>query len=584
MSNQGQGQLDSLTGLRFFAAMMVFANHVLLAFPLLNAEGLAHDVTEPLGKAGVCFFYVLSGFILTYVYGPKIDPLSKREFYLKRVARIWPLHLVTLAIVLFFVVTTQYQLKQPQGAAQIVANVFLLQSWWPENRWVFCINGPSWSLSNEAFFYFMFPWLVAGGVTAFCRKFVVFSLAVVAALFGLMMVPDSVLSESSIRCLIQTNPLVRLFDFMTGMACGFLYLNRRKRIAAIAEESGDQSSASTLATTVVHVVALLGAVAYFVALQNGFGKSGMLHMPSLGAGNVWLAMSSTAPAFAITIFAYAWTSSGVSKFFGSKVMVYLGEISFAFYLIHQAFLTVLGRQTLSDSPNAIAWLVVSALFLSLAAAMLLHHLVELPLRAGFIQMFSVTGSPNTDSKRGWFASCGTWLAECAIGACRFCVSPKIVALMGLVVAGYLFADAGMINCRDASLIQEVIDQSEDKFKGVQFDQDAVLKGLEIEPQDDGSYRLQMVWDLKEERRPVRFVHIVSASGELLRQGDANRLMFSRATGNDVVLDRILVSKDELESAKTLFIGFYGPERKSAKIVNHLPGQPTHRLPILRLNP
>ena len=140
MSNQRQGQLDSLTGLRFFAAMMVFVNHLLFAFPDLSTEGLIHDVFEPLGTAGVCFFYVLSGFILTYVYSSRSEPLSIRKFYLKRIARIWPLHLVTMLIMLFGVVTLRYQLNQPQGAAQIVANVFLLQTWWPDYDWVFSIN------------------------------------------------------------------------------------------------------------------------------------------------------------------------------------------------------------------------------------------------------------------------------------------------------------------------------------------------------------------------------------------------------------------------------------------------------------
>ena len=583
MSNQGQEQLDSLTGLRFFAAMMVFVNHVLFAFPALSTEGMISDVFEPLGTAGVCFFYVLSGFILTYVYSSRTGPISKREFYLKRIARIWPLHLVSLVIVLFFVMTLQYQLKQPQGAAQIVANVFLVQAWWPEYRWVFCINGPSWSLSNEAFFYFMFPWLVAGGVTAFGRKFVVFTVAGFAVLIGLSLVPDNVLSESSVSCIIHTNPLVRLFDFMTGMACGFLYLNSRKRASAMNEVPGNRSSGSNLMTAVAHVVTLLGAVVYFVVLHKGFNQSGMWYTPSLGAGNVWLSVNSAAPVFAITIFAYAWSSSWVSKFFGSKVMVYLGEISFAFYLIHQAFLATLSRQTLSDSPNAMGWLAVAALFLSLAAAILLHHLVELPSRAGFIQMFSTAGSSGTNPKPGWLARCGTWLNEYAIGAWRLCVSPKIVAMVGLVIAGYLFVDAGLFNVRDAGLIQAVIDQSEDKFRGVQFDQDAVLRGLEIDPQADGSYRLQMVWDLKEGRRPTRFLHFVDSSGKLLRQGDANRALFSRATGDDVVLDRIFVSKDELESAAMLALGFYGPDRKSAKIVNPVPGQPTHRLPILQLD-
>ena len=583
MSNQRQGHLDSLTGLRFLAAMMVFINHVLFAFPELSTDGLIQDVFEPLGTAGVCFFYVLSGFILTYVYGSRSGPLSIRQFYLKRIARIWPLHLVTMLIVLFGVLTLRYQLKQPQGLAKIIGNTFLLQAWWPDYRWVFSINGPSWSLSNEAFFYFMFPWLMAGGVTAFGKKFALFIIAGVAVMVGLSHVPSSVLSESAVKCMIQTNPLIRLFDFMTGMACGFWYLKYRTRNGQAVYVSSDQRSWFTIVAALLHVIVLVGAIAYFLVAHRGFHHKGMLYSPSLGVGNNWLSIGSAAPAFAITIFAFASLSSWVSRFFGSKLMVYLGEISFAFYLIHQAILTLLKRQALADSPYAMIWLSISGLFLSLAAAILLHHLVELPSRSGLIQLFSNAQSKGSDSRRGWLSRCGSWLKEYGIATWRLIASPQILAVIGLVIIGYWFANAGVFDYHDAGLIQRVVGQTADEFKGVQFDQDAVLKGVEIEHQPDGSYLLQMVWDLKKGRRPIRFLHIVDSSGKILRQGDANRTLFGRATGNEVVLDRVIVSKEELESAAMLAVGFFERERKSAPVINPLPGQPTHRLPILRLD-
>ena len=92
-------QLRSLTGLRFLAALSVFVAHV----PGLWRQFDVGDL--PFGAAGVGFFYVLSGFILTYVYGSrftqKLTPVAEfdngqdavadfsfKKFYLKRVARI----------------------------------------------------------------------------------------------------------------------------------------------------------------------------------------------------------------------------------------------------------------------------------------------------------------------------------------------------------------------------------------------------------------------------------------------------------------------------------------------------------------
>ncbi|MDA8563365.1 acyltransferase [Mariniblastus sp.] len=384
--------------------------------------------------------------------------------------------------------------------------------------------------------------------------------------------------------MIQTNPLVRVFDFMIGMTCGFVYLNRRARNQNVSKIEVSSDQRSKLIPALIHLATISGAITYFLLAHKGFQPLGKFYIPSLAVGNVWMSVCSAAPAFAITIFAYAWKPSWVSKFFGSRVMVYLGEISFAFYLIHQAILITLKRQVLSDSPNAMGWLVVSGLFLSLAAAMLLYHLVDLPSRAGMIRMFSCVTSRGEVPAQSRLSRYGSWLTEYGRALWRLCLSPKLLVLVGLLITGYLFADAGLFDFRDTRLIERVIDQTADEFKGVQFDQDAVLEGLEIQHQPDGSYQIQIVWDLKKGRRPNRFLHICDSSGKILRHGGANRSVFARATENGIVLDRVTVSKAELESAAMLAIGFHGPERKSARIVNSSPGQPTHRLPILRLDP
>ena len=89
-------RLDSLTGLRFFAAEMVvihhFSNFATLPF-LWRYQGF--------GATGVTFFFVLSGFVLTWSFRPADTP---GRFYWRRFARIWPLHAVTtlLALPVFY--------------------------------------------------------------------------------------------------------------------------------------------------------------------------------------------------------------------------------------------------------------------------------------------------------------------------------------------------------------------------------------------------------------------------------------------------------------------------------------------------
>ena len=50
------------------------------------------------GGRGVSFFFVLSGFILTYVYSQRLSKKDVPSFYFKRIIRLWPLHLVCLVI------------------------------------------------------------------------------------------------------------------------------------------------------------------------------------------------------------------------------------------------------------------------------------------------------------------------------------------------------------------------------------------------------------------------------------------------------------------------------------------------------
>jgi peptidoglycan/LPS O-acetylase OafA/YrhL len=125
-----------LTSLRFFAALLVLAHHY---FGFMA------------GFSGVTFFYVLSGYILTVNYADRVG--SWREvklFWWKRFARIYPTHLLVLAAAIPF----------GSSLSVLPINLLLLHSWVPVQSVFFSFNGPSWSISNEAAFYGVFPWLV----------------------------------------------------------------------------------------------------------------------------------------------------------------------------------------------------------------------------------------------------------------------------------------------------------------------------------------------------------------------------------------------------------------------------------------
>ena len=87
-----------LTSLRFFAALLVFVHHTPLTARWSEVFSL--------GFAGVGFFFVLSGFILTIQYHEDFFRgftwARLHSFYVARVARVYPLHVVTMLIVLAF--------------------------------------------------------------------------------------------------------------------------------------------------------------------------------------------------------------------------------------------------------------------------------------------------------------------------------------------------------------------------------------------------------------------------------------------------------------------------------------------------
>ncbi|MDR0972009.1 MAG: acyltransferase [Bacteroidales bacterium] len=84
-----------LNQLRFFAALLVLIHHsetIRLKYGLFNLEYLSFFQN---GYNAVLFFFVLSGFLITYLLlkeEKEKDSISVKQFYLKRVRRIWPLY------------------------------------------------------------------------------------------------------------------------------------------------------------------------------------------------------------------------------------------------------------------------------------------------------------------------------------------------------------------------------------------------------------------------------------------------------------------------------------------------------------
>jgi peptidoglycan/LPS O-acetylase OafA/YrhL len=113
------------------------------------------------GWMGVEFFFALSGFIFFHYYYVLIYDrrVGAGEFFKRRFARLYPLHGLTLLIVILL--QEIYRQKHgsnfvypPGTAADLLQAVTLTSHWWPNQEYLF--NGPSWSISVECFLYALF--------------------------------------------------------------------------------------------------------------------------------------------------------------------------------------------------------------------------------------------------------------------------------------------------------------------------------------------------------------------------------------------------------------------------------------------
>ncbi|GAA2642530.1 acyltransferase [Dactylosporangium fulvum] len=353
-------RLPSLTGLRFPAALLVFVYHASLQLPstsLFADQGLAGGFATAgaqLGALGVTFFFVLSGFVLTWSAREHDTP---RAFWRRRLVKIYPNYVVAwiLAMVVFAAAYTP--------AWQAVLNLFMLQVWVPDFFVNISVNPPSWSLGTEAIFYAAFPlllvlanriredrlkyWIagtVAGVVATPLVAYLVFP--------STPGVPGGWEASESQYWFAYFLPPVRLLDFALGILVARAVLSGRWR------DVGLGWSALLLAVA----VPLASFVPYL------YGQRAVTIVPI------------------VLLIAAAATADAQGRFtpFRGRAARWLGEISFAFYLLHFIVLAA-GRSLLGrtfGTPAAIA-LLAAELAVSIALAALLYTAVERPITRRF---------------------------------------------------------------------------------------------------------------------------------------------------------------------------------------------------------
>jgi len=343
-------RLDSLTGLRWWAAFAVFAHHMSNLAPLPIHGALSY------GAYGVTFFFVLSGFVLTWSARASVDAPT---FWWRRFARIYPSALVALflAIPVFysFAPSPEDWWVKPFDLGILLLSVVLIQGWWRDPTILFSGNPAAWTLTCEAFFYALHPAINRIFNLVRARGALLITAAVFAAALAFRI---SVILEPGSWWAGLPWPVIRLSEFVIGMGLArAILMGWRVRIAPV--------------WCYLASAAFLGfvVIAPRVAPDNGFVRFVVL------SANEWIIALC-----ALTIAAVAWRDlRGRFSLLRKRVLVLLGEWSYAFYLVHATViygvLAVVGAR--APSWANLAWY-AALLVVSLGVAAALHYLVERP--------------------------------------------------------------------------------------------------------------------------------------------------------------------------------------------------------------
>lgn len=336
--------LPSLTGLRWATAMLIFGHHLMAVNYFGGNAGVVWGVLFEAGKTGVTLFFILSGFVLAWGYKPR---QSARSFWWHRVARIYPLHLVGVGLALLAAATLVPEIRT-DGAAPLVANVFLVNGWVPD--WWQAGNAASWSLVCEAFFYLSFPFLIRPLVRASSR---VLTVVVVASLVLAALAPQIAAFAPGVLSSAST-PLLRLPEFVLGMTLALMlkrgeWMPLRLSIAVPLAVAGYAlSEAPMLPGTDIHP-GLAGTVGFYALLVAALANA---------------------------------DARGRSTFLARPLWQELGRVSFAFYLVHLLVIASVSSAWPDGHPE-LPWrqavpLALAAFAIALAIAWALHKLVEIP--------------------------------------------------------------------------------------------------------------------------------------------------------------------------------------------------------------
>jgi len=387
LPNESTFDLQSHTGLRGLCALWVVLFHNFLWGSYGNIINLYASVAMPI-------FFILSGFSLSIFYGSKINNNNdfKKNFYRNRFARIYPMYILTLIVMLPLKFTDFGGPKifvdgsVAQWISQIITNILLVNRWlWPL-KLSYPINGPSWFVSVLWFQYMIFPYSIKC-YRSINRKILSIAHHIILTVFISTFLMRKMNFVAATMTIISPGFLM----FHTGMLCGFWCEDKIIEIKGKQNDSNFSHRFQMKWAKYADISSILLFSWVFVStiLKGAFEIN--------YKANFVIQIYGT-PLMIVMIISLTLDGgkSRIGKLCRLDVFQFLGKISMSLYLIHfpimQYFCLILryaapNLLTLTDHrpmvmPNGTMpwWGVFIMVPISVLAAYLLEHYVETPCR------------------------------------------------------------------------------------------------------------------------------------------------------------------------------------------------------------
>ena len=363
------GEIKALSGLRIVAAVWVVLFHFR---PWLEqvAPGFRSALAPVLncGAQGVDLFFMLSGFVLTWNYldrmGESFSMKATLHFLWLRLARVWPVYVVTLHLALAWIIFTLYVGHLPSpvadqlSAVSYARQVLLVQLWFQPffdgSSW----DGPAWSISAEWLAYLLFGVVVLAifRIARATRVRGLLWLAVAACL------PPTLLLLATGHFYTPWSWLPRIvMQFTAGaLACAAV---RKMQLSEAGQRRAGYLSV-VLCAGIIGILYFLDA--YPVAkVSDSSGLVDVLFVPLVASLAVGI--------------------GSLPRLLSTRIMVYGGYISFSLYMVHEIVHTAWNWFTAQFeiilTPSWSAKLIMVGVFaVAFLGAVLLYHFVEEPAR------------------------------------------------------------------------------------------------------------------------------------------------------------------------------------------------------------